>query len=210
MVEFPAGHGRTATGGHRMARTRRGMMAALVFGLVVGGPLLYGNHRQYHLRNFRVVEPGTLYRSGQLTPAGLERVLHDYRIKTVVTLRTTRDPHVPPPDTWEAEVCDRYGAKHVRIVPRVWSPDEKGGVPAEDGIREFLRLMDDSANHPVLVHCFAGIHRTGTMCAIYRMEYDRWTVDQSLAEMHAFGYDPADLHEHVETYLRGYRPRWQR
>jgi tyrosine-protein phosphatase SIW14 len=92
----------------------------------------------------------------------------------------------------------------------VWSPDEKGGVPAEEGIKEFLRIMDDPANHPVLVHCFAGIHRTGTMCAIYRMEYDRWTVDQSLAEMQAFGYDLADLHEHVEHYLRGYRPRWQR
>jgi tyrosine-protein phosphatase SIW14 len=193
-----------------MARIGRMMLAAVLLGLVVAAPLLYASHRQHHLRNFRVVEPGVLVRSGQLTPAGLERVLHDYRIKAVITLRTSRDPHVPPPDTWEADLCARYKARHVRIVPRVWSPDEKGGVPAEEGIKEFLRLMDDPANHPVLVHCFAGIHRTGTMCAIYRMEYDRWTVDQAKAEMQAFGYDLADLHEHVDTYLRAYRPRWQR
>jgi tyrosine-protein phosphatase SIW14 len=193
-----------------MARFGRCVMAAMVLGVVVAGPLLYASHRQYSLRNFRVVEPGVLYRSGQLTRPGLERILHDYQIKTVITLRTSRNPDVPPPDTWEAEVCSKYEARHVRIVPRVWSPDEKGSVPAEDAINEFLQQMDDPANRPVLVHCFAGIHRTGTMCAIYRMEYDRWTVDQSMAEMSAFGYDLADMHEHVEHYLRGYRPRWQR
>ena len=35
-----------------------------------------------HLRNFGVVEDGVLYRSGQLNPPGLKRVLADYRIKT--------------------------------------------------------------------------------------------------------------------------------
>jgi tyrosine-protein phosphatase SIW14 len=77
-------------------------------------------------------------------------------------------------------------------------------------VREFLRVMDDPSNHPVLLHCFAGIHRTGTMCAIFRMEYHRWPVEPALAEMQLYGFDPADMHEHIEGYLRNYRPRWKR
>lgn len=190
-----------------MAHVSRAALAVGVVAVVVAGPLLYAAHRQHHLRNFGVVQSGVLYRSGQLSRAGLGRVLHDYQIKTVVSLRTSRITGKLPPDAWEVELCREYGARHVRIVPRVWSPDENGEVPADEGVREFLRVMDDPANHPVLVHCYAGIHRAGTMCAVYRMEYDRWTVEQAMAEMGAFGYDLADLHAHVESYLREYRPR---
>jgi tyrosine-protein phosphatase SIW14 len=193
-----------------MVRWWQLVLGALAASLAVAAPLVFSAGRQYHLRNFRVVEDGKLYRSGQLSPAGMERVLHDYGIKTVVTLRASRDPALPCPDAWEAEMCAARGVRHVRIVPRVWGADEKGEVPAERGVREFLAVMDDPANHPVLLHCFAGVHRTGTMCALYRMEYNRWPVDRATAEMEWFGYDPADLHEHVRTYLNNYRPRWKR
>ena len=193
-----------------MARGRRVIVGASILLLAAAVPFLYGSHRQNSLRNFRVVEDGVLYRSGQLTPEGLERVLHDHGIKTVVTLRTVRDPSKPYPDAWETDLCAARGAKHVRIIPRVWGPNEKGEIPAEQAVQEFLRVMDDRANHPVLLHCFAGIHRTGTMCAIFRMEFHRWNVAPTLTEMQVCGFDPADMHEHIEGYLRNYRPRWKR
>jgi tyrosine-protein phosphatase SIW14 len=158
-------------------------------------------------RNFGVVRDGALYRSGQLRRSAFEAVLAEYRIGTVVTLRPVRDPEENAnSDTWEEEVCNARCVRHVRLAPQ----EVQGEAALDEMAVGFLAVMDDAANHPVLVHCVAGRDRTGTMCAIYRMEYDRWTVDQSLAEMHAFGYDRADLHEHVETYLRAYRPRWQR
>jgi tyrosine-protein phosphatase SIW14 len=192
-----------------MSRVWKVVVGTFVLLLAASVPFLYGAHRQYFLRNFRVVEDGVLYRSGQLTPEGLERVLHDYGIKTVVTLRTVRDPSKPFPDAWEKELCEARGVKHVRIIPRVWGPDEKGEVPAEQAVQEFLKVMDDRAKHPVLLHCFAGIHRTGTMCAIFRMEFHRWNVEPTLEEMQLYGFDPADMHEHIEGYLRKYRARWK-
>jgi tyrosine-protein phosphatase SIW14 len=183
-------------------------LAAAVAALVVAAPVVYSSHRGYHLRNLRVVEPGVLYRSGQLTPAGLDRVCHDHEIKTVVTLRASRrSPTDSPQDAWEETFCAAKGLNHVRIVPRVWGADETGEIPAEQAVQEFLAVMEKTDNHPVLVHCFAGIHRTGTMCAIYRMEYQGWSAERAMEEMRLYGFAPADMHQHIAAYLREYQPR---
>lgn len=189
-----------------MASRLRTALGVSVAALVVAVPLVYSAHENTHLRNFRVVEDGVLYRSGQLTPAGLDRVIRDYNIKTVVTLRTSRTAGLPP-DAWEEGVCAAKGLNHVRIVPRVWGADEKGEIPAEQAVQEFLAVMDKKANHPVLVHCFAGIHRTGTMCGIFRMEYHGWSPDRAMAEMQLYGFAPEDMHQHIGAYLREYKPR---
>jgi len=193
-----------------MMRRVRVVLGAAVVLLVIGVPLLYSSHRQTTVRNFRVVEDGVLYRSGQLSPDAFERIINEYHIKTVITLRTTRDPGRPYPDEWERSICEARGMKHIRIVPQVWGPDEKGEIPAEQNVQRFLDVMADRNNHPVLVHCFAGIHRTGTMCAIFRMEHHRWSADCAIAEMQACGFDPEDMHEHIEDYLRSFNPRWKK
>ena len=185
----------------------RGFLIAILVALVVAVPLLYSAHRHTTLRNFRVVEDGVLYRSGQLSPAAFERVLDEYGIKMVITLRTVRDPALPYPDEWEARICEQRSLKHVRIVPKVWGADEKGTIPADENVTKFLDLTEYRENHPVLVHCFAGIHRTGTMCAIFRMEHHGWSPDRAIEEMRICGFDPEDMHEHIEGYLRNYKVR---
>lgn len=190
-----------------MRRHGQGFLAAIVVALVVAVPLLYSSHRQTTLRNFRVVEDGVLYRSGQNSPAAFKRILDEYGIKTVVTLRTVRTPGLPYPDEWEKRICEERRLNHYRLVPRVWGPDEKGEIPADENVAKFLAIMDRKENQPVLVHCFAGIHRTGTMCAIFRMEYHRWSASRAIEEMQIFGFDPEDMHQHIEGYLRNYHRR---
>jgi protein tyrosine/serine phosphatase len=187
----------------RLTRFVPGLAVALSLVLV---PMGYSRVREKHLGNFRVVEDGVLYRSAQLTPAGLERVVHDYGIKTVVSFRDT-DPGKsgPPPDEWEEAFCAKLGITYVRMPLKHWAT-ENGRAQAQDNVDRFLAVMADRKNHPVLVHCFKGIHRTGTYCAIYRMEYQGWQNKEAMDELHALGYENLMKEPDVRTYLEEYKP----
>lgn len=189
-----------------MPRLLSFLPAGLVALSLVVLPLGYLRVREKHLRNVRVVEDGVLYRSGQLSPAGLERVIHDYGIRTVITFRDVEEGKATvPPDAWEDAFCARLGINHVRMPLRVWS-EQDGVVPADENVRRFLEVMADQKNYPVLVHCYRGVHRTGTYCAIYRMECQGWTNAEAMAELKELGYDNLDREEDVRTYLERFTP----
>jgi tyrosine-protein phosphatase SIW14 len=151
-------------------------------------------------RNFGIVKPGVLYRSGQLPAEQFGQVLAEHRIRTVVTLRPARGA-VPNSDDHEEGMCRARGVRYVRIPPQLPAEERAGESPLGRVATDFLRVMDDPANHPVWVHCTAGRDRTGAMCAVYRMEYDRWPPEQALAEMRAFGFDP-DKDEPARAYAQ--------
>ncbi len=72
---------------------------------------------------------------------------------------------------------------------------------------EFYRLFDEPANLPVLVHCVGGRHRTGTIVALFQLEYRRQGVEEALREMYSYDFGvQAPVHEHN---LRTYLPRPQ-
>ena len=165
-----------------MARLARYLFGTFIAALLFGGPWLFAVYQQGQIRLLRVVEDGVLYRSGQMSLAGLKRVVHDYGIRTVVTLRDAYYAGEPPPAIEEEKYCRDQGIGYHRITPRSWWP-HGDTIPADIGVNQFLAVMDDPGNYPVLIHCFAGIHRTGAYCAVFRMEYQRWTNAQAIAEM---------------------------
>jgi protein tyrosine/serine phosphatase len=183
------------------------VFGTLIAVLLIGGPFLFNSYHQGQIRHFCEVRDGILYRSGQLSLDGLKRVVHDYGIKTVITLRDAHYQGDPPPDLAEEEYCVGQEINYYRIPPRKWFSAD-GSVPAERGVRLFREVMDDPANYPVLIHCFAGIHRTGAFCAVYRMEYEHWSNAQAIAEMEGHGYINLDDEVDVLSYLEHYRPRW--
>src|SRR2546426_357127 len=126
--------------------------AAAIAALIIACPIAYKRWQDAEWRNFRVVEPGVLYRSGQMSLPRLQHVIAHYRIRTVVCLREGN----ALPDKAEEKWVTDAAKKFVRIPPRSWYPDAAGKVPAEIGLQTFRDIMDDPANHPVLVHCFAG------------------------------------------------------
>jgi tyrosine-protein phosphatase SIW14 len=170
---------------------------------IPGVPIGYAAMRLTEWRHFRVVEDDRLYRSGQLTPDVLDTVVHDHGIRTVVCLRAlARDGDTRLENAEELWCADR-GIRYVRFAPAAWDSPE-----GHANLNVFLKLVDDPAAGPVLIHCFAGLHRTGVYCAVFRMESRGWSNAEAIAEMYAIGYfqdDPAAL-----EFLRRYVPRHRR
>jgi tyrosine-protein phosphatase SIW14 len=141
--------------------------------------------------------------------SGLKRILHDYDIKTVVTLRDADVPGSPPPDAAEEDYCKKAEVNYIRITPRNWSAID-GSVPAAVGVKRFLAVLGQPANYPVLVHCFAGIHRTGAHVAVYRMEEEGWTNAQAIMELQVHGYFNIGQDFDLLDYLEHYRAKARR
>jgi tyrosine-protein phosphatase SIW14 len=186
-----------------MRKTLSLIFAGLIAALLVAGPLGYKRWRDREYRNFHVVEDGVLYRSGQLPLPRLQQFVLTHGIRTVISLREGDKIDDQHEEAW----VKAKALKFVRIPPRQWWPDAAGKVPAEASLKTFREVMDDPANYPVLVHCFAGIHRTGTMCAIFRIDYQGWTNDEAMAEMRTMGYSLLDDHEDINGFLVKYRPK---
>ncbi len=185
-------------------------LGVAIFAFIVGGPLAYLRFRHTNYRNFRVVEDGKVYRSGQMSLSALQRTIEEYNIKTVISLRFAEKEGDRPPDWREEEFCNAHGIRYVRVRPREWNDLGNGFVPADQSVSEFLRAMDNPDTYPVLIHCFAGMHRTGSFCAIYRMEFQRWSNADAMSELKALGYKNLDKEEDVQGYLESYVPRWKR
>jgi protein tyrosine phosphatase len=103
------------------------------------------------------------------------------------------------------------GVRYVFLGPDLVS---RKRVPHDrpPAIDRFLALMDDAETYPVLLHCRAGLHRTGVMVAVFRMEYQGWSHEQAFEEMKANGF--ADwpcttandyITQYIDTYQRGIR-----
>src|SRR5262249_25558408 len=138
-----------------------------------------------------------------------KRVLHDYGIRTVITLRDAYNKGEPPPDLAEEEYCLKEEISYVRLSPASWWASD-GSVPAEANVRRFLDVMRQQKNYPVLIHCFAGTHRTGAYCALYRMEFQKWSNAEALHELRANGYANLDDEWDLLGYLERYQPAWKK
>src|SRR5262249_56856986 len=87
-----------------MSRVLRVVLGVAVVVLLIVGPVAFAVHdREHNLRNFRTVRDGVLYRSGQPSERALKRLVHDYGIRTVISLRDAKGPGLPMPEPWEEE-----------------------------------------------------------------------------------------------------------
>lgn len=188
----------------------RYVLGLLLAALLIGGPIAYSRHWQREYRNFRIVDEGKFYRSGQMSLSALQRTIEEYGIRTVISLRFALREGDRPPDWQEEELCQKLGVRYLRIRPREWTRDANGAVPSQEPVNQFFQIMDDRSVYPVLIHCFAGMHRTGAYCALYRMDYQHWSNADALDELKTLGYDNLDKEEDVRGYLEKYVPRRNR
>jgi tyrosine-protein phosphatase SIW14 len=179
-------------------------------------PVVLYRAQYIHAKRFREVDPGKLYRSGQMTAAGFRETIERYNIKTVVNLQD-EDPDPLLREHWlgkgtvhESALCQQLGVRYVLLTPDIVPPghtlDKEPPV-----VQQWLDLLKPE-NYPILLHCKAGLHRTGRLTAIYRMEHHRWSAGEALREMRANGYGlvaSSESDTYVVQYLQNYKPRWK-
>lgn len=165
-------------------------------------PLIYLGW-QWSGGNFGTVEPGAVYRSGQLGPEALKRAIQTHRIKTVLNLRGRN-----PDQAWyrdELAATLESGVTHIDLPlsSDYWMTREQAGV-----LTDVLRTCE----RPVLVHCEWGAERTGLASAFAELLRPDRTLSDARRQF-SIGYlylptrDGLVMRGHLDRYADWLRSR---
>ena len=115
----------------------------------------------------------SVYRSEQ-PDADLIPALKAHDIQMVINLRTrNKDRQLLSPDEFQL----------VHIPVKTWA------MSRGDLLQVMQSIQQAQANdQKVLIHCYHGSDRTGASIAMYRIIFERWTVQEALNEMKHGGY----------------------
>ena len=153
----------------RASRTRH--WALLVTGVLFVAALIIIAGVYYWINfqgRFSTVTAGKVYRSGEMPLKNLLNSIRQNKIQTVIDLRKTKyQPYIDA----EHLFLSRFGIKHFHV------PSSQ--IPAEETIDQFIKIMDEPNNFPVLIHCNDGEGRAVLFSAIYRIKYEAWDNDRA-------------------------------
>jgi tyrosine-protein phosphatase SIW14 len=187
-------------------RRNRGryLLAIVALAVAAGGYWAFWHH---HTKRFQILRKGVFYRVAQPSEFGLWHLVKYHGIKTIVSvqlydfkLHQGLISFGSPDGRRESQYVKQLGAQPVQ-----WPMGVEKSWPwlTPWQFEQFFELVDDPSHWPVVVHCQGGRHRTGTLSALFRLEYDRWPADRALAEMYSFHFGGAiRLQDHnLRTYL---------
>jgi tyrosine-protein phosphatase SIW14 len=146
-----------------------------------------------------------LIRASQPDAEDLAELQENYGLSTVINLRGAEiieDPNVG----WHLE--EKMFCNQNNITYLCMDLNDGTLPPSEDDIALYLHIMNQEMFHPVLIHCQAGIHRTGFFAALYRIQFNGWSAEQSIEEMesHWFNWSISNRSA-IKEYLRSYKHR---
>jgi len=148
-------------------------------------------------KKFGIVEDGQIYRSGQLSRWLVERTLRKYNIKIIVCL-TGNSANEDLDKDEEKEVAERLGIERYKCL---LSGDGTGDV---NNYAKAIAIICQAKEKgkPVLVHCSAGVQRSGGVIAAYRLLIEKKDVPYVLNEMKSYGWSPKK-NPYLLPYLNG-------
>jgi protein tyrosine phosphatase (PTP) superfamily phosphohydrolase (DUF442 family) len=146
--------------------------------------------------NFGTVQPGRIYRSGQMPATALAETVRNNRIKTVLNLRGANQR-----DAWyrdEVAASNGAGATQydVAMSSCVWMSRAQ--------LRAVIHVLG-TAEYPMIIHCAWGSERTGLVSAFAELLRPGSTIEQAKAQFSiAYLFVPVGdgkvMAEHLEQY----------
>ena len=161
---------------------------ACAFGLaaLALAPVAFAREQVSGVTNFgRVTD--NYFRGGEVTPKGLKN-LQAMGVRTVIDLTGKNDG--------EENDSRRLGMTYYSF------PMDADRAPDDATVERILGIIQD-AQEPVYVHCSAGKHRAGTICALYRTRVQGWSPDRAWAEQQSYGFGPAKDHRRIYEFVYG-------
>lgn len=131
--------------------------------------------RHFHVKNFHVIGPDALYTSGQ--PRGMDytRLLYKYHIGSIVNVRSASEHRERHWYNEEVTWVRNNGVKYFEL------PIEKNDyLPDEQTQQQFLAIMVDKANLPVLLHDSNGRKRVSILAAVWSIKARNYSVSEAI------------------------------
>ena len=150
-------------------------LVIIVFITIGIGKYVYDMHINH---NFETITEGKVYKSGVIPPDEIEDYVKEYKIKSIIDLRfpgtgdEVNNPEIPTELTAEKEAI-------AKIKGVNYFNNGSDQVPEPHNLDTFFKIMDDTKNYPVLIHCYHGVGRAEMYSAIYRIEYENMEKDEA-------------------------------
>jgi hypothetical protein len=175
---------------------------AVIAALAIGFTIWWfaGLRNRFEPVNFGIVEPGRLYRSGQITAPVIRKTLRNNHIALIVNLSLDDTPD----ERAEAAAAHDLGVERVNLG---LSGDGLGHPSVyPTALADIVKANREGK--AVLVHCQSGAQRTGGIIAAYRILVEGKSPDDAFAEMREYGHNPKH-NPNLIPWIRQHLPEWK-
>lgn len=164
-------------------------MAVISFAMIASAQTSPRSFPGISIRNFGQMA-NNLYRGSQPSPSDY-KALADFGVKTVIDLRSDSE-------SYSRSAAEAAGLRYFNI------PLDGVSAPTNEDVAQFLKIVNDPASGKIYFHCKAGIHRAGTMGAVYRINHDGWDYDRAYAEMKNYQFSAGLFHGALKSFVKKY------
>ena len=116
------------------------------------------------LKNFHEFSRN-IYKGAQPTAEGFKK-LKKMGIKTIIDIL---------PNHSDEKLIEGLGFSYFQIPVKLWKLEDNGVI-------QYLKIVTNTKNYPVFIHCDDGDEKTGLMVAVYRMYAQNWTTYDATKE----------------------------
>ena len=156
--------------------------------------------RHFHIKNLHIIKPGVLYTSGQPRRMDYTRLLYKYHIATIVNVRSASEHREKNWYNEEITWVRNNGVKYEEL-PIDRSPDRANYFPDENTQNEFLKIMADKTNLPVLLHGSSGRKRVSMMASVWLRKAQGYSVENTAGIVEKIKEQP--LTEREKEFIEG-------